>query len=95
MSEFFLGDIHNIDVLLLNVKMDCLFFLFLFSVQVCSTDPVAEVRREPADHDLIGVLVPEEVDPHAVAVLVPVAALHYLISPGCLRSKHTFSEGEG
>ena len=34
------------------------------------TDPVAEMRREPADHDLIGVLVPEEVDPHAIAVFV-------------------------
>ena len=30
-------------------------------------NPVAEVRREPADHDLVCVLVPEEVDPHAVA----------------------------
>lgn len=40
-----------------------------------SADPVAEVGREPADHDLIGVVVPEEVDPHTVAVLVPVAAL--------------------
>ena len=26
--------------------------------------------REPADHDLIGVVVPEKVDPHAEAVLV-------------------------
>ena len=31
--------------------------------------------REPTDHDLVRVLVPEEVDPHTVAVLVPVAAL--------------------
>ena len=28
------------------------------------------MRREPADHDLVRDVVPEEVDPHAVAVLV-------------------------
>lgn len=39
-------------------------------------NPIAEVGREPADHDLVGVVVPEEVDPHTVAVLMPVAALH-------------------
>ena len=38
-----------------------------------SADPVAEVGREPADHDLIGVLVPEVVDPHAVAVFAGVS----------------------
>ena len=32
-------------------------------------DPVAEVGREPADHDLVRVLIPEEVDLHAVSPL--------------------------
>ena len=36
-------------------------------------DPVAEVGREPADHELVGVLIPEEVDSHAAAVLAGVA----------------------
>jgi hypothetical protein len=35
-----------------------------------SAEPVAVMRRGPADHDLIGVLVPEEVDPHAIPVFV-------------------------
>lgn len=35
----------------------------------CLRDPVSEVGWEPPDHDLIGVLVPEKIDPHAVAVL--------------------------
>ena len=32
-------------------------------------NPVAQVGRQPANDDLIRVLVPEEVDPHTVAVL--------------------------
>ena len=38
-------------------------------VRCVSADPVAEVGRQPADDDLIGVLVSEEVYPHTVAVL--------------------------
>ena len=41
--------------------------------------------REPADHDLIGVVVPEKVDPHAEAVLVPVAALQMELQEHTLR----------
>lgn len=37
-----------------------------------SADPVAEVGWQPADDDLIRVLVPEEVNPHTVAVLAGV-----------------------
>ena len=39
----------------------------------CLRDPVSEVGWEPPDHDLIGVLVPEKIDPHAVAVLARVS----------------------
>lgn len=43
--------------------------------KLTSADPVAEVGREPADDDLVRVLVPEEGEAYAVAVLMPVDAL--------------------
>ena len=51
---------------------------------VVSADPVAEVGRQPADDDLIRVLVPKEVNPHTEAVLVPGAALQMELQEGPL-----------
>ena len=47
---------------------------------------VAEVRWEPIDHDLIGVLVPEEADPHAAAVFVASSADDVVLEkdPSCV-----------